>query len=194
MGTTKRTVLATVVAFLIAGEVTAPPAEAQAPPRLDVYSDDFGGPNRPAPPGATRDTVFSMEVPQLRQVHRILLRVQGILSGHSHPPHSHPHAHGPCVPIRRATIDGDPITDVSTGPDGRVTVTTSRGYSFSADSGDLTALETVTDGRGNRYTIEVPIADPDDTSGSTGDSSDSSSGAGRSGATRSGDDGDGNRG
>ena len=82
------------------------PGAAQAQSSLQVYSDDFGGPNQSAPTGAARDTVISMGVPRLHAVIARLRVVEGILGSHPIPPHRHPHTH----PTRVITIiiDGVP--------------------------------------------------------------------------------------
>ena len=69
-------------------------SHAQSP--LRVYSDNFGGPNQPAPAGATRDTRISMGVPRLHAVLARLRSVQRTLATHSIPPHGHGvHVHPP---------------------------------------------------------------------------------------------------
>ena len=66
---------------------------------LQVYSDDFGGPNQSAPADAVRDTSISMGVPRLHAVVARLRRVENILDSHPIPPHGHGgHTHPPPPP------------------------------------------------------------------------------------------------
>ena len=149
------------------------PGLAGAQSSLQVYSDDFGGPNQSAPAGATRDTVISMSVPRLHAVIARLRVVEGILGSHPIPPHEHPHTH----PTRTITIiltdpdTGVPETvDASVDESGQVTVASRPGLSFSMDVAAPTSLQTVTMPDGRQVTIEVPAATQTDTSGTSGTS------------------------
>ena len=146
------------------------PGLAGAQSSLQVYSDDFGGPNQSAPAGATRDTVISMSVPRLHAVIARLRVVEGILGSHPIPPHRHPHTH----PTRTITIIlTDPDTGVSETVDasvdesGQVTVASRPGLSFSMDVAAPTSLQTVTMPDGRQVTIEVPAATETGTSGTS---------------------------
>ena len=138
------------------------PGLAGAQSSLQVYSDDFGGPNQSAPAGATRDTVISMSVPRLHAVIARLRVVEGILGSHPIPPHRHPHTH----PTRTITIiltdpdTGVPETvDASVDESGQVTVPSRRGISFMVDTVAMAnTLHTTTLADGTEVTIGVPGA------------------------------------
>ena len=88
----------------------------EASSQLQVYSDDFGGPNQAAPSGASRDTVISMGVPRLHAMMRELRAIEQDLNTHDIPPHGHPpHSHPPPPPVDQDT--GDQDTDGDTDQD-----------------------------------------------------------------------------
>ena len=133
------------------------PGAAQAQSSLQVYSDDFGGPNQSAPTGAARDTVISMGVPRLHAVIARLRVVEGILGSHPIPPHRHPHTH----PTRVITIIIDGVPEQgSVDTSGQVTVPSRPGLSFSVDTIAPGQLQTVMGPNGRLVTFEVPAAGP----------------------------------
>ena len=130
------------------------PGLAGAQSSLQVYSDDFGGPNQSAPGGATRDTVISMSVPRLHAVIARLRVVEGILGSHPIPPHRHPHTHP--VDIIPIIVDGVPeqgFVDAS----GQVTVPSRPGLSFNVDTIAPGQLVTVPGPHGRPVTFERPV-------------------------------------
>ena len=126
---------------------------AQAQSSLQVYSDNFGGPNQSAPAGATRDTVISMSVPRLHAVLARLRRVENILATHPIPPHDHPHTHP--VKIVTIIIDGVP-EQASVDTSGQVTVASRPGLSFNVDTVAPGTLVTVMGPNNRPVTFEVP--------------------------------------
>ena len=133
------------------------PGLAGAQSSLQVYSDDFGGPNQSAPGGATRDTVISMSVPRLHAVIARLRVVEGILGSHPIPPHRHPHTHP--VVIIPIIVDGVPEQG-SVDASGQVTVASLPGWSYAADSGDFTALSVTVNSDGTVTVTDVPTTPP----------------------------------
>ena len=132
---------------------------AAAQSSLQVYSDNFGGPNQSAPAGATRDTVISMSVPRLHAVLARLRRVENILATHPIPPHDHSHTH----PVRTITIiihppEGPPETvEATVDASGQLTVASKPGLSFNVDTVESGKLITVLGPNGRPVTFEVPV-------------------------------------
>lgn len=165
-------------------------AQQPQPPPLRVYSDDWTGGRTPARQEWIRPTIINVAVPRLRDLVLRMQALQGTLDTHPIPPHSHSHSH----PAREVTVtycvancdpsDGEPpemVTESATvsGVTGQVTARS--GFSFSADSGDMTEVSNFVGRDGRTYTIEVTIADTHQSDGTGGGNGNGGGGFGDSG-------------
>ena len=104
--------LAAAMAIILGTGAAATDAEAQS--NLNVYSNDWTGPNQAAPTGSERDTQINMSFPRLNELMRQLRAIEQTLNTHAIPAHpGPPHSHAP-PPIDQDTDQDVGDTDTTT--------------------------------------------------------------------------------